>query len=166
MEVRFWIVLLTALIPLIVGFIWYNDKVFGKTWFNVSGMTEEKMNSGNMLLIFGLTYFFGLMISMALFSFVIHQFSISGLLAMQEGFGDQTGPHWQYFADFMSKYGDLHRTFGHGAVHGAIAGIFFALPLVAINSLFERKNWKYILIHGGYWIVVLTLIGGVLCAFA
>jgi hypothetical protein len=39
------------------------------------------------------------------------------------------------------------------------------LPLIGINSLFERKSFKYIFIHTGYWIISLALMGGVLCQF-
>jgi hydrogenase maturation factor len=37
---------------------------------------------------------------------------------------------------------------------------------VGINALFERRGGKYILVHVGYWIVTLALIGGVVCQFA
>jgi len=65
---------------------------------------------------------------------------------------------------FMEKYGDRHRTFGHGAAHGIFFSIFIALPLIAVNALFERRGWKYIMIHWGYWMISSILIGGLLCA--
>jgi hypothetical protein len=37
--------------------------------------------------------------------------------------------------------------------------------MIAINGLFERKSWKYILIHSGYWIVTLTIIGSLICGW-
>ncbi|MEM1124806.1 MAG: DUF1761 domain-containing protein, partial [Bacteroidota bacterium] len=33
-----------------------------------------------------------------------------------------------------------------------------------MNALFERRGWKYIWIHTGYWFITLALIGGLLCA--
>jgi len=57
------------------------------------------------------------------------------------------------------------RDFGHGALHGGALAIMLVFPLIAINSLFERRGWVYIGIHTGYWFVVFTLIGGVLCQF-
>lgn len=154
----------TALIPIIVGFIWYNNLVFGKTWFKEAGMTEEKVKSGNMLLILGLSYVLGLMLSMAMMSWSIHQVATQSLFVTQAGFDTQTGQFYEFFQNFMNQYGTLHRSFGHGAVHGAFAGITIALPLVAINAMFERRGWKYIAIHTGYWIVTLVLMCGTLCA--
>ena len=56
------------------------------------------------------------------------------------------------YAAFMADYGTAHRTFGHGALHGIMSGIFVALPIIGTNALFERKGAKYILINSGYWI--------------
>jgi hypothetical protein len=47
-----------------------------------------------------------------------------------------------------------------------MSGLFFAFPIVGINGLFERKSWKYIFIHAGYWMLTLMLMGGIVCAFA
>ncbi len=166
MEIKFFLVFITALIPLLIGAVWYSNALFGKAWFKVAGMTEEKMKSGNMILIFILTYVFGIMLSAAMMSWSIHQFNTQSLFATQEGFAEQTGVYYDYFQNFIKQYGDLHRSFGHGAVHGFIGSLFIALPLISINALFERRGWKYVLIHWGYWAITLTLICGVLCQFA
>jgi hypothetical protein len=44
-------------------------------------------------------------------------------------------------------------------------GLFFALPVMGTNALFERKGFKYIAINVGYWTVTLALMGGVICHF-
>ena len=67
------------------------------------------------------------------------------------------------FNALMAKYGDAQRGFSHGAMHGSMVSIFFVLPLIAINSLFERRGWKYTFIHFGYWFCSLVLMGGLLC---
>ena len=64
----------------------------------------------------------------------------------------------------MDQYGQNFRTFKHGAFHGTLSGIFYAFPIIAINALFERRSWKYIWIHTGYWILTLALMGGTVCA--
>jgi hypothetical protein len=69
------------------------------------------------------------------------------------------------FAAFMSDYGTAFRTAKHGALHGFMTGLLFAFPMLAINGLFERKSWKYILIHAGYWTVSLTIIGALVCGW-
>jgi len=32
--------------------------------------------------------------------------------------------------------------------------------------MFERRGFKYIAIHGGYWMLTLGLMGGIICQFA
>ena len=65
----------------------------------------------------------------------------------------------------MDEFGNMHRSFGHGALHGAIAGIFLVLPLLGINALFERKGFKYILINVGYWTLTLAIMGAIVCGW-
>lgn len=165
MEPNFLILPLTALIPLVVGAIYYNPAVFGKIWMNASGVTEEQAQSGNMLKIFGLTYIFSLMMGLVLIGLTIHQNALQSLLFGVEGFGVAGSEVQTYFDDFMKQYGNVHRTFGHGVVHGVIAGVFLAWPLIGVISLFERKSWKYIGVHTLYWIISLALMGGVICKF-
>ena len=66
MELKFYLVLATGLIPLLVGMIWYSKALFANAWMQASGMTEEKGKSMNMIVIFILVYVFGIMLSMAL----------------------------------------------------------------------------------------------------
>ena len=49
MPFNFYAVLVSALVTLLVGFVWYNPKVFGTIWMNETGMTEEKAKQSNML---------------------------------------------------------------------------------------------------------------------
>lgn len=165
-ELNMWIVPVAALIPLIVGFVWYNPKVLGNAWMNAAGLTEEKLKGANMGLVFFLTYVFSCLVGFALISITIHQLGFQSTLMDEEGFGKEGSELMTYFADFVSKYGNNYRTFKHGALHGTIAGIFIALPILAINALFERKSWKYIWINAGYWIISVMLMGGVICQFA
>jgi hypothetical protein len=65
----------------------------------------------------------------------------------------------------MGKYGDNFRTFKHGAFHGAINGLFVAVPILGVNALFEQKSFKYIAVNGLYWIITLSLMGGVICGW-
>ncbi|HQU61141.1 MAG TPA: DUF1761 domain-containing protein, partial [Saprospiraceae bacterium] len=96
----------------------------------------------------------------------IHQVHLYSILVDEPGFGDENSEVMKMLTGFMDQYGQNFRTFKHGAFHGTLNGIFFALPVLGINALFERKGWKYILLNGGYWIISLALMGGVVCAFA
>lgn len=40
-------ILVAALIPMVIGFIWFNTKVFGTTWMKASCMTQEKAEGAN-----------------------------------------------------------------------------------------------------------------------
>lgn len=155
-----------ALVPIVMGFIWYNPKTFGTAWMNASGLTEEKMKGANMPLIFGLTYVLSFFIAAMLFSVVVHQSAYHSLLAGEAGYGEPGSDVTMMIDQFMKTYGGHFRTFKHGALHGGILGTLVITPIIAINAMFERKGFKYIAINGGYWIVSLILMGGIICQWA
>lgn len=165
MDLNFPIVFASALIPLLVGFVYYHPKVFGTAWMKAAGLSPDGPKP-NMILVFGLTYLFSVMLGVALISIVIHQMGIFSTLQGNPDLADPNSPLSLMLKDFMAKYGNNFRTFKHGALHGTIAAVFFALPVFGINSLFERKGWKYFLINLGYWVIALALMGGVICQFA
>lgn len=156
-HVNLWAIPLAAVAALVVGFIWYNPKVFGNAWMKASGMTEEKMKGGNMLAIFGLALLFAVMLASALMQMTNHQFGAQSLV------GGDPSTALPSYAAFMADYSSAFRTFEHGALHGVLAGIFVALPIIGTNALFERKGAKYIFINVGYWIVTLAVMGAILC---
>ncbi|TDE06238.1 DUF1761 domain-containing protein [Flavobacterium hiemivividum] len=159
MEINFLAFLAAALSTLVVGFVWYHPKVFGTIWMKESGMTEDKMKGSNMPVIFGMAVFYAFLIAIVLQFLVIHQWGALGMIG-----GDPTLAKPSY-ANFMADYGTAFRTFKHGMLHGFMAGLFLALPIVGTNALFERRSWKYTLISGGFWIVCFVLMGGIICAW-
>jgi len=159
MEFNFIAIIVAALVPLIVGFIWYNPKVFGNAWMQASGMTEEQIKGGNMAKIFGLALVFAFLLAFTLPTLVNHQM---GAVSLTGGDIENALPSFQAF---MDDYGDAFRTFKHGVFHGVLAGFFIALPILGTNALFERKSAKYILINSGYWIVTLGIMGGIICGW-
>jgi hypothetical protein len=159
MPFNFYAVLVAALSSFVVGFIWYNPKVFGTIWMKESGMTEEKAKNGNMAKIFGLTFVFSFLLAFIMPALVIHQMGALGMVG-----GDPSKALPSYTA-FLADYGDAFRTFKHGALHGCMSGLFIALPIVAINGLFEQKSWRYIAITAGYWITILTVMGAIICGW-
>lgn len=162
---NFIIVPAAALVPLLVGFIWYNPKVFGTAWLKASKLTEEKPSGAQMAKMFGLTYLLSLFLTIGVMPIVIHQMHIFSLLAAGPEYKDPNSEHFIMFKKIMDTFGNEYRTFKHGAFHGTLAGFFLALPILGINALFERKGFKYVLINTGYWILTLALMGGILCAF-
>ncbi len=148
---------IAALTPLVVGFVWYNPKVFGAAWLKSINMTEEQMKGANMAVIFGVTYLFSYMLSLGLYSIVIHQQGVASLAV------DNVPELRDMGNAFIAKAGLRYNTFKHGAFHAIVAAILFALPVLGINALFERRGAKYIFIHLGYWIVTLGIMGGIIC---
>lgn len=131
-----WIaIIIAALIPMIVGFIYYHPKVFGKAWMNSLGITEEDTKKGNMAVIFGVSLFMSFLMSMFLLLNV-----------------DGPGQEGQF------------DSFKHGVMHGILLALAVAMPVLVTNGLFERKNFKNLMINTFYWIITLALMGGVIDA--
>ena len=76
----------TALIPLIVGAVWYSPMLFAKPWMAAVGITPEQQKQGNMALnmlglyIFSFLYFYRFNIYK-----VVHQYHIFSTLANEPG---------------------------------------------------------------------------------
>jgi hypothetical protein len=159
--INFKAIFVAAFSSFIVGFIWYNPKVFGTIWMNETGMTEEKARQSSMLKVFGLTLVLSFMLAFIMPTFVIHQF---GALGMIGGPSEVEKAMPSYLA-FLSDYGNVFRTYQHGALHGSMIGLFVALPVIATNCLFEQKSFKYAAITSGYWIIVMTIMGAIICGW-
>lgn len=162
MEMNFLIFFIAALVPLVMGFVWYGP-LFGNAWMKEMGFTKESMEGKNMTLTFILCYVFSFFIAFFLLFLVVHQMGVMQTLQGEPGFAEQTGEGFTVFQNFMSTYGDRFRTFGHGALHGVLSGFIFVLPILSIIAMFERKSVKYVAINTGYWIVTLAIMGGIIC---
>ncbi len=161
MEFNFMAVLVSSLVTLLIGFVWYHPKVFGTIWMRESGITEDQLKNSNMAKIFGLTLFYSVLFAFMMPTLVIHQMGAQSMI----GGGQMAAAAQPSYAAFMADYGDAFRTYKHGAFHGVLACLFLILPVVAINGLFERRSAKYILIHTGYWLVVMGIMGAIICGW-
>lgn len=146
MDFNFISILVAALSTMVVGFVWYNPKVFGTIWMRESGITEDDAKKGNMVKIFGFTIFFSVLISFSLSGMVIHQF---GALGMIGGPNEIPNALPSYNA-FMADYGDHFRTYKHGALHGFIVGLLFIFPIMGVNAMFNQTSWKLLFVTAGY----------------
>ena len=156
-------VALAALVPLIIGFIYYNPKVFGNAWMKAASVTEAQIKAGNKGKIFGVALILSFLLSFFLFQLVVHQTDYYSVLINEEGFGVEGSDIMNTIAAFMDTYGGHFRTFKHGALHGSLVGFFIGLPIIMINGLFETKSLKYGFINAFYWIITLGIMGGILC---
>jgi len=92
----------------------------------IAGVSEEKINKSNMGLIFILSVFLSILIGMFLQMVTIHQFGALGMIG-----GNETLAKTSYTA-FMNEYRMAYRSFGHGALHSFMTGIFFVFPLFGV----------------------------------
>ena len=152
-------IVVAAVAALAIGALWYNPKVFGTAWMRESDMTPEKMQKGNIAVIFGVVLVFAALLALLLVQFTNHDF---GAVQMIGGDPSTAKPS---FEAFMADYGNAFRSAKHGALHGALFAVLGALPILGTNALFERKSWKYIFINVGYWLVTLTVMGAILCGW-
>ena len=113
-------ILVSALIPLIIGAIWYHPKVFGTAWMNATGITEAKIKTMSPTK----AYIAAVLLSVIL-SFYLYVNVMTG------------GP------DDMRHGQELFMTFKHGA----FLGILVVFPVLATNGVFEMKSAKYIFIN-------------------
>lgn len=159
MDFNFYSILVSGFVTLFAGFVWYHPKVFGTAWMREAKLTEEDFKGANMVLTFGVTFVYGILIAFVLQWLVIHQTGA-------EAAANNIPADPSILENYMNVYGSTYRTFKHGMLHGFIAGLFLALPMVGISALFERRSFKYTLISGGYWVVTFMIMGGILCAWA
>ena len=146
MHINFLMVLLAALVPMVMGFIYYNPKVLGNAWMKAAGVTEDKMKGGNMAVVFIMSFVFSFLLSFELQWSVIHEFHVYSMFGHTKDVFDAnpTSEIGLMVKGMMEKYGTEFRTFGHGALHGTIAALLLILPVLATNAMFERKSAKYI----------------------
>ncbi len=50
-------VIATTFSAFVIGGFWYSSLLFGKAWMKVSGMTEEKSKSANMIKTYGFAFY-------------------------------------------------------------------------------------------------------------
>lgn len=159
-------VLVAALVPMVMGFIWYNPKVMGAAWMREAAVTEEKIKNANMALIFGLAFVFSFLLAFSMQFLVIHQMHVWSMLAHHDAeMKDPNSEVGMLFKHLMDTYGNEFRTFKHGMLHGFMTALLVVLPVVATNAMFERKSWKYIWINWGYWAISFMFMGGIVSAW-
>ena len=166
MQINFLAVLVAALVPMVMGFIWYNPKVLGNAWMQAAGLNEEKLKGGNMAVVFIVSFLLSFLLAFFIQSMVIHQFHIASVFFdYREQIKDPATPEGALFKQVMDLVGMGHRTFGHGMFHGVLSGLFVITPVIATGAMFERKSFKYIAINAGYWIICLGIMGGIVSAW-
>lgn len=164
MEQANWFILpISALIPLVIGFIYYHPKVFGTRMKKITGADTfgGKPTIGKIALI----YLFSLLFSYVLSLNSIHQIAIFQLFFMDPSIADASSEFSTFTADFISKYGERHRSLGHGLLHGAEASLCYGLAALGINAILNGKPLSQIWVNLGFCVLCGSLMAGLNCAF-
>lgn len=54
--------------------------------------------------------------------------------------------------------------FVHGMYHGFMPAILYVAPVLVSKGLFEKKDISWILTGAAYWVIAITLVGGIVYA--
>ena len=135
-EINWFSMFLATITPMLIGLIYYHDKLFGKALIGSSSSADNITKKPNRMIVCIISILPSFMLS-----FFLLVFNNSGI--------DQEG-------DFD--------TFQHGVWHGVFIAVTTVTPIVVTNAFFNRKNWKYVIISIFYWIITLALMGGMLDA--
>lgn len=156
------ILLASALIPFILGYIWFHPALFGgETWYKVAKLNEEDRQEVSKLKLLS-TLILNALIAFGLYNLCVHQMGVFQLVGanadlLKTGVGKA----------FLDAYGSNHLSFGHGLLHGSVMStLCFAVPILGYVTIFEKKSLKYFFVYLGYWCISLGLMGGVLCQWA
>lgn len=134
-------VAIAALVPMIMGFIYYHPKVMGSAWMKANGFTAESMGTGPKPVWYLVAFIFSFMLALKLCL-------------------DVTAPGQEVAPD-----GHSYVTFQHGIAHGIFNTILIILPILGTLCIFERRTWSWVFVNVGYWGITLMIMQGILSAW-
>lgn len=166
MEQANWLILpIAALLPLILGSIYYHPKVLGSKLAQITGEPIDQIPKKRSIGKTALIYLFSLILAYSLTFVSVHQSAIFQLFFMDPELANANSEYATFINDFMTKYGDRHRTFSHGFIHGVEASLFWGLTYLGMTTLMQGKSLKSTWIHLGFWVLCCGLMAGVICQF-
>lgn len=136
-----------AVIPMIMGFLYYHPAALGKAWMKANGFTAESMGTGPKPIL----YLLALGVSFLFAMFLWNNVTGSG------------GVEQSQVID--PKDGHSFVTFGHGMAHGIIISLTIFLPVFTTMAIFERKSFLWAVVNWGYWALTTILMCGLLSAW-
>ena len=151
---------LISFVPLIIAYVWFHPRLAISKWASSNIQSNPiRLTPFKILLalIMSITIVYGYI------NLVIHQMGFYELFFTDIMQGKESSK--LIVEDFLGKYGDKHRHFGHGVFHGAINGLVFALPFISYFTFVEKRNARFVWFHLGYWMVTSIIIGGLISEF-
>lgn len=151
---------LIALLPFVLGFIWYRKSNPWIWWAYPEGsFTPRKIGLFGYLLL----YFLSLSLVFVFMNLIIHQIGFYELFFTDIMKGSEQAK--QTAETFLSEHGMKHRHFKHGLFHGVIDAFAMSLPFLAFYFVLERLTWKQAAVHFGYWFICSAGIGALVAQF-
>lgn len=148
-----------AFIPLIIGGYWYHPKSFISKYSKIEFIDFKEIGFTKVVILFSLS----LILVYGYINLIIHQMGFYELFFTDIMMGKQESE--LIVKEFLGKYGDKHRHFGHGVFHGIINAFVFALPFVSMSAILDKRDKKYIIHHFFYWLITSMIIGGCISEF-
>ncbi len=150
---------LVAFVPLVLGYIWFSESLFGgERWIQIAGINRELANKEVPLMKVIATMIPNFLIAFGLYNLIVHGSGVFGLVG-----GDTELLKTGTAASFLQEYGSNYLTIKHGIFHGILPGyICFVLPVLLYVVIFERKSAKYFWVYSGYWILSLAIMGAII----
>jgi hypothetical protein len=115
-------VLVCGVASLALGAIWYSPFLFAKAWQRAAGLSDEQAKSGNMAMIFGLTFVLSLIAAYVFGMFLGHAMPLAGSV----GAGFAAGLCW-VAAAFGINYLFERRPRGLWLINGGYHTLQFTL---------------------------------------
>jgi len=159
MNLNYTAFLLISFVPILIGYLWYHPQFPIAKWSGQSLSGHSNVNPLKLLacLIMSITIVYGYI------NIVIHQMGFYELFFTDIMKGSEEAK--TITKEFLSQYGDKHRSFGHGVFHGIINAFVFALPFIFFHALMDNRDRKYLLHHFSYWLIVSVIISGLISEF-
>ena len=133
--VNYLAILIAAVAAWLAGAAWYIG--LGKTWMAALGTTPEKMQA--------------------------QRSEPGAYLPFLYAFVAELVMAWA-LAGVLGHLGPGQVTLRNGIISGAICWLGFVITSMLVNNSFARRDWRLMWIDGGYWLIVLVLIGAILGA--
>ncbi len=159
MNLNYYAFFLIPLIPLALGYYWYDPKSGIRTWSGEKVINPNELSFIQILILYVLSF----TLVYGYINLIIHQMGFYELFFTDIMKGSKEAEI--IVQNFMNQYGQKHRHFGHGVFHGIINAFVFALPFVGVNAILNKKNKKYVTLHFSYWLITSAIIGGLISEF-
>lgn len=127
--------IVAAVAAMVVGFVWYSEGVFGKTWMKLSGITKKDMKKAQKK---GM----GQTMLIAFIATLVTAYVLAYAVKLMQA-----------------------TTYAAGAKVGFWAWLGFVAPVLLGSVLWERKPVKLFAINAAHWLVGVAIMGAILAVW-